>query len=558
MADDDRATRDLALIGAGHWGGNLARNFDALGVLELVCDTSALALERVRQRYPRTRTTASYAEVLADGAIRKLAIATPAAQRFELIEAALEAGKDVYVEKPLCLRLDHAQALVELAASAGKTLMVGHLLQYHPVVVKLRELVTAGALGKILTITSNRLNLGRFRTEENALWSFAPHDISVILSLLADQLPESVRCVGSAYLSRDVADSTLTVMRFGGGAMAQIYVSWLNPYKEQKLTIVATDAMAVFDDTKPWSEKLTLYRNYLSWKKGGEPVPLKVAGEAVVATEGEPLRAECEHFLAACRERTRPRTDGAEAVRVLQVLDAAQRSLESGGEAMSASPRGATAARHFFAHPSAIVEETAVVGDGSRIWQFCHVMAGARLGERCTLGQNVSVASSVVLGRNVKVQNNVSIYAGALIEDDVFLGPSCVLTNVTNPRSQVNRQALYERTTIRRGATIGANATIVCGTTVGRYAFVAAGAVVTKDVPDYALVMGNPARQDGWMSRHGHRLRPGPDGVMTCPESYLRYSEATPGVLRCLDLDEEAPLPVAMQTGQKAYDELKA
>jgi UDP-2-acetamido-3-amino-2,3-dideoxy-glucuronate N-acetyltransferase len=185
-------------------------------------------------------------------------------------------------------------------------------------------------------------------------------------------------------------------------------------------------------------------------------------------------------------------------------------------------------------------------------------MAGARLGERCTLGQNVSVASSVVLGRNVKVQNNVSIYAGALIEDDVFLGPSCVLTNVTNPRSQVNRQALYERTTIRRGATIGANATIVCGTTVGRYAFVAAGAVVTKDVPDYALVMGNPARQDGWMSRHGHRLRPGPDGVMTCPESYLRYSEATPGVLRCLDLDEEAPLPVAMQTGQKAYDELKA
>jgi UDP-2-acetamido-3-amino-2,3-dideoxy-glucuronate N-acetyltransferase len=556
MAENDAATRDLALIGAGHWGSNLARSFDALGALSVVCDHSAAALERIRQRHPRTRTTASYAEVLADGAIRKVAIATPAAQRFELVEAALEAGKDVYVEKPLCLRLDHAQALVKLADNLGKTLMVGHLLQYHPAVVKLRELVAAGALGRILTISSNRLNLGRFRTEENALWSFAPHDISVILSLLGDRLPESVRCMGSSYLSRDVADSTLSVMRFAGGAMAQIYVSWLNPFKEQKLTIVGTDGMAVFDDTAPWSEKLILYRNYLSWQKGSEPVPLKVRGEAIVAPEGEPLRAECEHFLSACRERTRPRTDGPEAVRVLQVLDMAQRSLESGGESVSAS--GGAPPRNFYAHPSAIVEDSAEIGAGTRIWQFCHVMSGAKLGERCTLGQNVNVASGVVLGSNVKVQNNVSIYSGAVIEDDVFLGPSCVLTNVTNPRSQVNRRALYERTLIRRGATIGANATLVCGISLGRYAFVGAGAVVTKDVPDYALMLGNPARQHGWMSRHGHRLRADHDGLMTCPESGLRYREVSPGVLRCLDLDEEATLPAALQAGQRTYAELKA
>jgi UDP-2-acetamido-3-amino-2,3-dideoxy-glucuronate N-acetyltransferase len=547
--------RDLALIGAGHWGRNLARSFDALGALATVCDTSAAARAGIAERYPHVHVCANYAEVLADRRVGKVAIATPASQRFELIEAALEAGKDVYVEKPLCLRLDHARALVELAESLDRTLMVGHLLQYHPLAVKLRELVTRGELGRILTITSSRLNLGRFRTEENALWSFAPHDVSLILALLGDRLPESVRCVGSAYLSRDVADSTLTVMRFAGGAMAQIYVSWLNPFKEQRLTIVGTDGMAVFDDTKDWREKLRLYRNYLSWQQGHEPVPLQVEGEPVTATEGEPLQAECEHFLTACRERFRPRTDGREAVRVLSVLDMAQRSLESGGDAVTAtsppSPPG------YYAHPTAIVDASAEIGAGTRIWQFCHVMGRAKLGQRCSLGQNVSVASGVELGDNVKVQNNVSIYAGTVIEHDVFLGPSCVLTNVTNPRAQVNRHALYERTLLRRGSTVGANATIVCGITLGRYAFVAAGAVVTKDVPDYALVVGNPARQRGWVSRHGQPLAKDPDELMICPESGLKYREIEPGVVRCLDLDEDAPLPQALAIGRRRYDDFE-
>jgi len=534
----------------------LARSFDALGALGLVCEASPAAVDAIKKQYPAVRTTSSYAEVLADASITKVAIAAPAALHFELAEAALKAGKDVYVEKPLCLRLDHAETLVKLADSLGRTLMVGHLLQYHPCVTKLRELVTEGALGRILTITSNRLNLGKFRTEENALWSFAPHDISVILSLLGDRLPETVRCMGNAYLSHNVADSTLTVMRFSGNVMAQIYVTWLNPFKEQKLTIVGTDGMAVFDDTKPWAEKLTLYRKYLSWQKGQEPVPLKVTGEAVAVPEGEPLKAECDHFLTACREKKRPRTDGPEGLRVLQVLDMAQRSLESGGEAIA--PQVAAAARPFYAHPTAIVDSAAEIGAGTKIWHFAHIMGKAKVGERCIFGQNVNVAGGVVIGNNVKVQNNVSIYAGTVVEDDVFLGPSCVLTNVTNPRSQVNRHSLYERTVFKRGTTIGANATIVCGITLGRYSFVAAGAVVAKDVPDYALMVGNPARQQGWMSRHGHRLKAGPDGVMVCAESGLKYREVSPGVLKCLDLDEDAPLPDALKVGQKTYDELKA
>jgi UDP-2-acetamido-3-amino-2,3-dideoxy-glucuronate N-acetyltransferase len=212
----------------------------------------------------------------------------------------------------------------------------------------------------------------------------------------------------------------------------------------------------------------------------------------------------------------------------------------------------------YFVHESSYVDEGARIGAGTKIWHFCHVLSGAVIGERCSFGQNCSIAGGTLIGNNVKVQNNVSIYEGTVIEDDVFLGPSCVLTNVTNPRSQVVRRALYEKTLLRRGASIGANATVVCGVTVGRYAFVGAGAVVAKDVPDYALVVGVPGRFAGWMSRHGHRLPP-PDakGIMKCPESGLRYREASPGVLRCLDVDEDAPLPPELAVGKVAYDALK-
>lgn len=212
----------------------------------------------------------------------------------------------------------------------------------------------------------------------------------------------------------------------------------------------------------------------------------------------------------------------------------------------------------YFVHASSYVDDGATVGKGTKIWHFSHVLPGAKIGEGCSFGQNCCVSSGVVIGNNVKVQNNVSIYEDTVIEDDVFLGPSCVLTNVTNPRSQILRRALYERTLLRRGCSIGANATVVCGITIGRYAFVGAGAVVAKDVPDYALMIGIPARKIGWMSRHGHILKnPDAGGVMTCPESGLRYQEVNTGVLRCLDLDEEAPLPSELAVGKVLYDNLK-
>jgi UDP-2-acetamido-3-amino-2,3-dideoxy-glucuronate N-acetyltransferase len=198
----------------------------------------------------------------------------------------------------------------------------------------------------------------------------------------------------------------------------------------------------------------------------------------------------------------------------------------------------------YFVHPTAVVDEGAQIGEGTRIWHFCHIMPTARIGQRCNLGQNVFVDNNTVIGNGVKIQNNVSVYNGVILEDYVFCGPSMVFTNVINPRSEIERKDEFRQTLVRRGATIGANATIVCGVTVGRYALIGAGAVVTGDVPDYALMVGVPARRAGWISRHGHRLtEQDADGNWICPQSGWRYREAEPGVLRCLDWPEDQPLP---------------
>jgi len=199
----------------------------------------------------------------------------------------------------------------------------------------------------------------------------------------------------------------------------------------------------------------------------------------------------------------------------------------------------------YYVHPTACVDEPCEIGAGTKIWHFCHVSENARIGERCILGQNVFIAPGAVIGNNVKIQNNVSIYAGVVLEDDVFCGPSCVFTNVINPRSQIVRRDQYETTLLQRGVTVGANATIVCGATIGQYAFIGAGAVVRGDVPDYALMLGVPAVRKSWISRHGHRLVcENGDGVFTCPESGWRYRETVSETLRCIDWPEERPLPV--------------
>lgn len=211
---------------------------------------------------------------------------------------------------------------------------------------------------------------------------------------------------------------------------------------------------------------------------------------------------------------------------------------------------------NYFVHESSYIDSEVVIGDGTKIWHFCHISKNVIIGENCVFGQNIFIAENIKIGSKVKIQNNVAVYAGCEIHDEVFLGPSCVLTNVSNPRSQVDRHSLYQTTIFQRGCTIGANATIVCGINIGRYAFIAAGAVITKDVPDYALVVGNPGRQKGWMSRHGHVLKVSDNGDMICPESGLRYI-LQEGKLYCLDLNEDEPLPENLKFGKNSYDTYK-
>jgi UDP-2-acetamido-3-amino-2,3-dideoxy-glucuronate N-acetyltransferase len=484
----------IAVAGCGYWGKNLVRVFSQLDALRCVCDTDPDRFAALKIPGPPPRFTDNLDDVLADSTLAAVAFATPAATHYQLVKRALEAGKDVFVEKPLALSPKQGEELVALARQKKRILMVGHILLYHPAVVKLRELIQQGALGRILYCYSNRLNMGLIRTEENILWSFAPHDISVMLHLLGEE-PISADAEGQSYLTPGVVDVTLSRLRFRSGVTGHIFVSWLHPSKEQRLVVVGSEQMAVFDDTA--EKKLLLYPHRVDWASRA-PKAVKAEAVAVELPKAEPLLEECRHFLDCLSSRRSPLSDGEEGLRVLRVLGECQKSLE--GSVVRATAEAPPPA-DYFAHESAYIDQPCTIGKGTKIWHFTHVMKGAVIGRNCSLGQNVVVGSAAVIGDGVKIQNNVSIYDAVTIEDGVFCGPSMVFTNVNNPRSEIVRKSEYRPTLIRHGATLGANSTIVCGHTVGRYAFVAAGAVVAGDVPDYALMMGVPARQKGWMCR---------------------------------------------------------
>ena len=514
----------VALIGSGYWGKNFVRVLAEHGVLACICDSDPEAVAAIAAK-AAVPLVASPTEVLADDKIGAVVIATPAATHFPLVRQALAAGKHVLVEKPLALELEDARLLAELAQTQDRVLMVGHLLQYHNAFLRLSEMVSAGELGRLSYIYSNRLNLGKLRREENVLWSFAPHDISMILSLAAE-MPERVSALGHCYLHEKIADITITHLDFASGLRAHVFVSWLHPVKEQRLVVVGDRGMLVLDDSQPWAEKLVLYRHGIDWQ-GGIPVANRAAGEPVPLTEAEPLRQEVGHFLECVARGSRPRTDAAEGLRVLSVLSAAQRSIAAGRPVDLSADQTAREAAGYYAHPSAVVDPGAEIGAGSKIWHFCHVLSETRIGANCVLGQNVMVGPSVTVGSGCKIQNNVSIYKGVTLEDDVFCGPSMVFTNVLTPRAHVERKSEFAPTLVKRGATIGANATILCGTVIGRYAMVGAGAVVTRNVADHALVVGNPARRIGWVSAAGERL--GPD--LVCPRTGERYRETKDGLV---------------------------
>ena len=511
----------LAVAGCGGWGRNLVRNFAELGALAAVCDASP---DRAAEHAGKHGVPArDWRDVLDDPDVPAVAIATPAASHATLVEEALNAGKHVFVEKPIALDVDAAERLCTLAERLDRRLMVGHLLQYHAGFRRLLGLVGEGRLGRLQYIYSNRLNLGKIRREEDILWSFAPHDISMILALMGQE-PHDVHAVGGYYLHGRIADITTTHMAFPGGERAQIFVSWLHPFKEQKLVVIGDRAMAVFNDGEPWDRKLLLYPHRIEWRDT-LPVPARADAEPVDLEQHEPLKSECQHFLESVATGAQPRTDGREALRVLRVLARASDSLAPSAEKRLAPSHGFGPSVKV--HESAYVDDGVEIGDGSRIWHFSHLLSGTKIGRDCSIGQNVVIGPDVSVGDRCKIQNNVSLYKGVVLEDGVFCGPSCVFTNVVNPRAEIERKSEYRTTRVRHGATIGANATIVCGHTVGRYSFIAAGATVTSDVPDYALMGGVPARRIGWMSQAGARL--GED--LVCPVDGTRYRETGPDQL---------------------------
>jgi UDP-2-acetamido-3-amino-2,3-dideoxy-glucuronate N-acetyltransferase len=313
-----------AVIGCGYWGKNLVRNFANIGALGAVCDPNPKTAQGFADQYdvPAMR----FEEVL-ESDLPAIAIAAPAELHYKLVHEALEAGKHVYVEKPLALVAREGEELCKLADRKSLVLMVGHLLQYHPAFLKLKELVLGGMLGKLQYVYSNRLSLGKIRREENSLWSFAPHDISMILSLVGEE-PDGVTATGSAYLHEVLADVTTTHLSFPGGVRGHVFVSWLHPFKEQKLVLVGSEGMAVFDDTQPWENKVVHYAHRIEIQDG-IPVPAKADPINVELVEDEPLKLECQHFIDCATTGETPRTDGYEGLRVLKVLQAAQDALDA-------------------------------------------------------------------------------------------------------------------------------------------------------------------------------------------------------------------------------------
>ena len=507
----------VAVVGCGYWGKNLVRNFAELGALEAIVEPDNSVAQSIAAKHSTRRE--ELGDILRDSRIDAVVVATPASSHYQLARQALEAGKHVFVEKPLALDVKQGQELCELTELHDRRLMVGHVLQYHSGFQKLKEIVQSGQLGRLQYIYSNRLNFGLIRREEDVLWSFAPHDISMILDLVGCE-PDRVDAVGACYLHPKIADVTTMHLAFPNGERAHIFVSWLHPSKEQKLVVIGDGGMAEFNDGAPWERKLMVFPHKTEWIDG-VPRAVKTEGTPIFLHTSEPLQMECRHFLECIATGTAPRTDGREGLRVLRVLARASASL-----AQTASPTGTQSGRvpqpsfkNVTIHESAYVDDDVQIDEGTKIWHFSHILGQTRIGRSVTVGQNVSIGPQVTIGNNCKIQNNVSIYKGVTLEDGVFCGPSCVFTNVNNPRAEIERKSEFRTTMVRQGATIGANATIRCGITIGKYAFIAAGAVVTKDVPAFALVAGVPAQRIGWMSHSGERL--GDD--LVCPASGRRY-----------------------------------
>lgn len=497
--------KKICVIGAGRWGKNHVRTLADLGSLAGIVDANKDTLTWFRDKYPGVKAYESLDEALAenhDG----YTIATPAETHYDIAKKVLRRGKPVLVEKPLALEAAQARELKAISEEEGVALMVGHVMLFHPAIAKMKELIADGKIGKLEYLYSNRLNLGTVRTEENILWSFAPHDISIFQYFIGSS-PVQVVSRGGAYIQPHIHDTTMTILTYPNNIVGHIFVSWLHPFKEHRIVVIGTKGMLSFEDSSK-DKNILFYEKGIDWVNG-EPVSRDGSTEVIPYEKTQPLNQEISYFCDHLNAGDLKLADAASAVDVLEILERASKSLLTNQEEVQrATAKSTTGEKEYYAHPSSYVDDNVEIGSGTKIWHFSHVQSHTKIGKNCSIGQNVNVGNNVKIGNGVKIQNNVSVYEGVELEDYVFCGPSMVFTNVPQPRSKYPQRGgqFYKKTLLREGASVGANATIVCGHTVGRHAFVAAGAVVTKDVPDYALMMGVPARQKGWVCECGEML----------------------------------------------------
>lgn len=309
--------RFVGLIGLGYWGKNILRNLYELGVLHTACDFSHEVIEERKRSFPEVSYTTDFNDLLSNSEIKAIAIATPAVTHYELAKKALLAGKDVFVEKPMTTSVKEGEELVKIAEEKNKIIMVGHILQYHPAVTKLKELISQGLIGEIIYIYSHRVNVGKIRTDENVWWSLAPHDVSLIL-MLTEKMPKRIYYQGLSYITKGIDDIALASLEFENGIRGHIFVGWWHPYKEQKLVVIGSKGMLIFDDTT--EEKLFLYPHKVEWNNG-IPVAKKEEMQVIPVEKKEPLKEELLHFIECVKERKSPRTDVYEGLRVLKVLE---------------------------------------------------------------------------------------------------------------------------------------------------------------------------------------------------------------------------------------------
>ena len=500
----------ICVIGAGRWGMNHIRTLSRLGHLAGIVESDDEKRAVLADEFPAIDVFKNIRDAIHhdyDGFV----VATPAETHFELAQFIIDAGRHVLVEKPLTLTAAQARVLKALAEENAVNLMVGHILLFHPAIRKMKGLIESGKIGRLQYMYSNRLNLGTVRTEENILWSFAPHDIS-LFQYFTESFPEEVISRGGIFLQPAVHDSSMTVLTYPGNRVGHIFVSWLHPFKEHRIVVIGSKGMLSYEDSSE-DKNILYYEKGIDWIQG-EPVKHDGATEVIDYDRTMPLDEEIRYFVDHLDGTPVTLADAQNGVDVLEILEQATRSLLR--ETKQPQPEQQKTVKRtepFFVHESAVVDDGVVIGTGTKVWHFSHVLSGSQIGENCTIGQNVVIGPDVAIGKGCKIQNNVSVYKGVTLEDGVFCGPSMVFTNVYNPRSEIRRMHELRPTLVKKGATIGANATIVCGVTIGQYAFIGAGAVVTRDVPDHALVMGNPAEQTGWVCRCGEKL----NDALECP-----------------------------------------